>query len=215
MPPPGLEEDDTTEFSKLLLEITDQLEPDSFVELYHFLKELCCPDGSRYVPAGYLKGQLHSPEALLIPLLSNNLLASHDLDLLVAILRGLGQDQLLPLLRDYSAKLTVGLPGFRPVQDQEKFFSLLVELEPRATELDLEGVCYVKRELCELLGVESSPFLLQFLGWRKPPIMVQFQAHVCLVDRVRELGSRNGVENFTKFEVDIRGSVFVYDLTAR
>lgn len=177
---------------------------------------LCCPDGSSYIDSSYLKDQ-RSPEGLLIPLLYNNLLVSHDLDLLIVILRGLGRDDLMPLLRDYSSKLVVGFPIFRPIQDSERFFSLLVELQPRATELDLEGVCYIKQEMCDMLGVTSAPYLLQFLGWRKAPIVVQFQVHMCLVDRVKEVlcAPSGNLENFTRLEMDVRGSLFTYDLTIK
>ena len=121
------------------------------------------------------------------------------------------------LLQEYSLKLVVGFPVFKPIQDAERCFSLLVELQPRATELDLEGVCYIKQAMCEMLGVTTAPYLLQFLGWRKGPIVVQFQAHMCLVDRAREALSRpaasfasGNLENFTRLEMNVKGSLFTF-----
>lgn len=210
--PPGFE--DYKDFTKLLLEITDKLGPNSFPEFSFFLKGMYCPDGTRLVDDSYLTGQ-HSPEGLLIILLHNNLLSSQDLDLLITLVRGLGRGDLLPLLHDYSSKLTVSYPAFKAIQDTDRFFSLLVGLQPRVTELDLEGVCYIKQEMCELLGVEEAPYLLQFLGWkRQPDIVVQFQLHVSLAGRVREAmhDATRSLENFALFEMDIRGSVFRYEL---
>ena len=210
--PPGFE--DYKDFTKLLLDITDKLGPNSFPEFSFFLKGLYCPDGTRLVDDSYLVGQ-HSPEGLLIALLQNNLFSSQDLDLLITIVRGLAREDLLPLLHEYSSKLTVSYPAFKAVQDTERFFSLLAVLQPRVTELDLEGVCYIKQEMCEILGVEEAPYLLQFLGWkRQPDIVIQFQLHASLAGRLREAvhDSTKSLENFTVFEMDIRGSVFRYEL---
>lgn len=214
--PSSFEEEEDAEFSKLLLEITDKVGPDCFPEFYHCLKELSCPDGTQFIDDSYLKERF-SPEGMIIPLLYNNLLISQDLDLLVTLLRGLGREDLLPLLREYSTKLTVGFPVFRPIHDTTSFFSLVVELHPSVTELDLEGASYIKQELCRLLGVGAAPYLLQFLGWKKDPIVAQFQVHLSLVDRVREVvyDLSKPLEKFTRFELDIRGSMFCYDLRKR
>lgn len=214
--PPGFEEDEA-EFSKLLLELIDQLGPDCFPEFHFFLKGLHCPDGSRFVDQSYLKDQ-RSPEGLLLPLLSNNLLVSQDLDMLIALLRGLGREDLLPLLHAYSSKIAIGYPAFRAIQDTEHFFSLLAGLQPNVTELDLEGVCYIKQAVCEMLGVEGAPYMLQFLGWKKDAhLVVQFQVHHCLGDRVRELvhdggssSQRPSLENFSWFEMQVKGCVIHY-----
>ncbi len=214
VPPPGFEDDDS-EFSKLLLQLTDQLGTDYFPEFYHFLKELCCPDGSWYLDRSYLKDQ-RSPEGVLIPLLQNNLLVAQDMDLLIAIVRGLGRDDLMPLLRDYSTKISMQYPVLKPVQDTQHFFSLLVELHPSVAELDLEGVCYIKQDICRMIGVEEAPYLLQFLGWRKDPIVVQFQVHMSLVDRIQVVvesdSTSHNLKNFSRFEIDVRGSVFNYKI---
>ena len=211
--PPGFEEDEA-EFSKLLLEIIDQLGPDCFPEFSLFLKGLYCTDGSRFIDESYLKDQ-RSPEGLLIQLLYNNLLISQDLDMLIVLLRGLGREDLIPLLHSYSSKLTICYPVFKPIQDTEHFFSLLVCLQSRVTELDLEGVCYIKQEVCDLLGVAKTPHILQFLGWKRDGnIVVQFQAHMSLADRVKELVHNNSpvLENFSWFEVQVKGCVFRYNL---
>lgn len=211
--PPGFE-DDEAEFSKLLLEIIDQLGPDCFPECSFFLKSLHCPDGSRYIDQSYLRDQ-RSPEGLLIPLLYNNLLVSQDLDMMITLLRGLAREDLMPLLHSYSANLTISYPAFKAIQDTERFFSLLVCLQPRVTDLDLEGVCYIKREVCDILGVVKAPYLLQFLGWKKnASIVVQFQVHLCLADRVREVVQENSqrLENFNWFEMQVRGCMFHYEL---
>lgn len=121
----------------------------------------------------------------------------------------------MPLLHGYSAKLTISYPVFKAIQDTEHFFSLLVCLQPKVTELDLEGVSYIKQEVCELLSVEKAPYLLQFLGWKKDAsIVVQFQVHMCLADRVREVVRTKSqcLENFSWFETQVRGCVFHYDL---
>lgn len=211
--PPGFE--DYKDFTKLLLEIIDKLGPNSFPEFSFFLKGLYCPDGTRLVDDSYLTSQ-YSPEGLLIILLHNNLFSSQDLDLLITLMRGLGREDLLPLLHDYSSKVAVSYPAFKAVQDTERFFSLLVGLQPRVTELDLEGVCHIKQEMCEILGVEEAPYLLQFLGWkRQPDIVIQFQLHASLTGRLREAvvhDATKTLENFTMFEMDIRGSVFRYEL---
>jgi hypothetical protein len=211
--PPGFEEDET-EFSKLLLEIIDQLGSDCFPEFRLFLKGLYCTDGSRFIDESYLKDQ-RSPEGLLIQLLQNNLLISQDLDMLITLLRGLGREELIPLLHTYSSKLTICYPVFKPIYDTERFFSLLVCLQRRVTDLDLEGVCYIKQEVCDLLGVAKAPYMLQFLGWRRDgSIVVQFQAHMSLADRVKELvhSSSQVLENFSWLEVQIRGCLFRYNL---
>lgn len=198
----------------MLLEIIDQLGPDCFPEFSFFLKGLHCPDGSRFIDQSYL-GDQRSPEGLLIPLLYNNLLASQDLDMVIALLRGLGREDLMPLLHTYSSKLTISYPVFKAIQDTERFFSLLVCLRPGVTDLDLEGVCYIKQEVCDILGVAKAPYMLQFLGWKKDAsIVVQFQVHLCLADRVKEAARENAhtqrLENFSWFEMQVRGCVFHY-----
>lgn len=211
--PPGFE-DDEAEFSKLLLEVIDQLGPDCFPEFNLFLRSMYCTDGSRFIDQSYIKDQ-RSPEGLLIPLLYNNLLVSQDLDVLITLLRGLGREDLLPLLHNYSSKLTISYPFLKPIQDTEHFFSLLVCLQQRVTELDLEGVCYIKQEVCDLLSVAKAPYLLQFLGWkRNTNIIVQFQAHICLADRVKEVVHSHStvLENFSWFEVQVRGCRFRFEL---
>ena len=136
------------------------------------------------------------------------------MDLLIAVIRGLGRDDLMPLLQDYSSKIAIQYPVLKPIQDTKRFFSLLVELHPGVLELDLEGVCYIKQDICRMIGVEGTPYLLQFLGWKKPPIVIQFQVHISLVDRIRVVvesdGTTHNLKNFSRFEIDVRGSVFNY-----
>lgn len=213
-PPPGYE-DDESEFIDLIVKFVDQLGAYSFFDLCLYLKHLICPDGTWFVARKHIKDKL-TVEGLLLPLIRDNLLVAQDMDLLIAIVQGLKRDDIMPILKEYSAKAVIQYPILKPVRDTKRFFSLLVELHPEVVELDLEGVSYIKQDICRLICVEEIPYLLQFLGWRKPPIAVQFQVHMSLVDRIRVVAeykdSADKLRNFSRFEIDVKGCVFSYKI---
>ena len=157
--PPPAYEDGSTEFSKLILEIIDLIGQNSYAEFYYYLKELQCPDGTKFFDESYFYDH-RSPDSILIPLLYNNVIVSRDLDVLIAVIRGLGRDDILQTLKDYSSKINIGFPTFQGIQDTERFFSLDIQLDPSIADLDLEAVCYIKQDMCEALGVEKVPYLL-------------------------------------------------------
>ena len=155
-----------------------------------------------------------SPDGILIPLLHNSFFVSRDMDVVITVLQGLGRNDILPLVELYSSKIDIGYPAFRAMQDVERFFALYIELHPAIDDLDLEAVCYIKQDICEVLGVEKIPYMLQFLGWMKDPVIVRFQVHLSLVDRVVEAvyDDSKSMENYARVEMNVRGAAFNYDL---
>lgn len=167
----------------------------------------------RFLPEGVLQDE-QSVDGMLASLLHHNVLNPKDLDLLITVLRILGREDLFPLLYDYSSQITIGLPRLQEVQNTDNFFSLCIELMPHIS-LDLEGVCLIKQDLCELMGVAKVPYLVQFLGWvRRVGVVVQFQVHMSLVDRVQVVVNdpTKKLENYLEFEMDVKKCLFRYDL---
>lgn len=210
---PSQEGDGSLEFSKLIMEMTDLIGPEFFAEFYYYLMELRCADGTKYIDESYFKDHI-SPDGIFIALMYNNLIVSKDLDVLTTVVQDLDRDDMLRLIEDYNSKLTVGRPFLQAVQDPEHFFALHLELDSDVTDLDIEGVDLVKDNICKVLGVTELKYLLQFFGWKKDPVVLRFQVHISLVDRVVEAVDNDSVslEHYVRLEMDVRDSIFNYDL---
>lgn len=209
--PPEFDDDDEN-FTTLIVNILKELGDHSFPEIYLFLKQLLSASGSKFLDQSYFSS---SPDALLIPLLDSNLISSQDVDLLVAIITGIGREDLVPLVRSYCSKATLCHPVFKAVKDSESFFSMRLELDSSVcTDLDLRRVSLIKSEMCFKLRVNDCPYLLQFIGWRRSPLIVQFQVHLSLADRVLLMvRSRNWpLDNYVRIDMDVRGSIFNFNL---
>ena len=81
------------------------------------------------------------------------------------------------MVEKYCSKATLCHPVFKAIKDTVHFFSLRLDLDPDVCmDLDLQTVSLVKRDVCHNLGIERTPYLLQFIGWRRVPLIVQFQS---------------------------------------
>lgn len=221
--PPEFDDEDEN-FTTLILELVKELGGHSFPEIYLYLKQLLSASGTKFLDQSYFaevstsstssSTSSSSSDDLLMPLLDNNLISSQDVDLLLAMITGVGRENLIPLVESYCSKATLCHPVFKVVKDTTSFFSLRLELDSNVcVDLDLRRVSLIKREMCQELGVEAFPYLLQFIGWRRTPLMVQFQTHMSLVDRVLLMVqdvSRLG--NYVRIDMDIRGSIFNFNI---
>ena len=140
-----------------------------------------------------------------------NLISSQDVDLLITVIMGIGRQDLVPMVEKYCSKATLCHPVFKAIKDTVHFFSLRLDLDPDVCmDLDLQTVSLVKRDVCHNLGIERTPYLLQFIGWRRVPLIVQFQVHFSLVDRMLELAKDPScpLERYVRMDMDVRGTLF-------
>ena len=182
--PPYIDEE-SLQFSKLLSDITERLGSHSFAELQHYLLQMKCPDGTALVDADSIYAR-KSTDALLIPLVANNLCNSRDLDILIHVLRGLQREDLLPLISAYVPKVTIGTPYIRPIDDDGKSFVVKVVLNQALKQLDLGIVSAIKHDLCTCFGILQKPYLMQYLGWEQDPIVLHFQVPMACMHMVEE-----------------------------
>ena len=212
--PPEFDDEDEN-FSTLIIDLVKQLGDHSFPEIYLFLKQLLGASGTKFLDKSYFADtSSSSPNDLLVPLLDHNLISSQDVDLLLILLTEIGREDLIPLVESYCSRAVLCHPVFKAVKDPVSFFSLCLELNSNVCiDLDLRRVSLIKGKMCRELGVSSFPFLLQFIGWRRTPLIVQFQAHISLADRVLLMvkdTSRLG--NYIRIDMNLRGSIFNFQL---
>ena len=141
-----------------------------------------------------------------------NLISSQDVDLLITVIMGIGRQDLVPMVEKYCSKVTLCHPVFKAIKDTVHFFSLRLDLDPDVC-MDLQTVSLVKRDVCHNLGIERTPYLLQ-LGWRRVPLIVQFEVHFSLVDRMLELAKDPScpLERYVRMDMDVRGTLFNFHL---
>ena len=216
--PPEFDDEDEY-FTTLILDLIKELGDHSFPEIYLYLKQLFSASGTKFLDRSYLaelstSSSSSSSDDLLAPLLDNNLISSQDVDLLLALITGIGREDLTPKVEYYCSKATLCHPIFKVVKDTTSFFSLRLELNSNVcVDLDLRRVSLIKRELCQELNVKAFPYLLQFIGWRRTPLIVQFQAHMSLVDRVLLMVQDvSTLSNYVRIDMDVRGSIFNFNL---
>ena len=210
-------DDDSMEYSKILIDITEALGPDSYAQLHHYLSELRCPDGSRLIDIETMR-ERRTPDGLLIPLVYNNLCCCRDVDMLIHIAHAMNREDLLPMIQEYIPKVTVGTPNSRVIFENKEFFILKGFLNPAIKHVDLSIASVLKHAVCTIFGIQDKPYLMQFVGWEDNPIALQFQFPIACLPMVEENISdvscmrefvSNGIE---KLELDIHTSKFEYDL---
>lgn len=209
-------DDDSIEFSKILLDITELLGQESFPDLYHYLVQLRCPDGTPIIDVNSLHDR-RSPDGLMTPLVYMNLCTSRDVDLLIHLLHGLKREDLLPMIQEYIPKIGMGVPYVRAVYDENRFFAVKAFLNPAIKHVDLGIVSVVKHSLCVSFGLESKPYIIQFIGWKADPISLHFQVPIPCMYLVQE-GIASCTHNFAscgieKLELGIHGAAIECDLT--
>lgn len=214
--PPYIDEE-SLQFSKLLSDITEKLGAHSFAELQHYLLQMRCPDGTPLVDAESIYSR-KSTDALLIPLVANNLCNSRDLDILIHVLRGLQREDLLPLISAYVPRVTIGTPYVRPIDDECKTFIVKVVLNQALKQLDLGIVSAIKHDLCSCLGISQKPYLMQYLGWEQDPIVLHFQIPIPCMHMVEEGLEHhfselhgNGIDHV---ELEINNTTFCYPMSS-
>lgn len=219
--PPEFDDEDE-KFTTLILNLIKELGDQSFPEIYLYLKQLHGASGGKFLDQSYFSEVLtstsssfSSPDALLVPLLDLNVISSQDVDLLLGIIIGIGREDLVPLVESYCSTATLCHPVFKALKDAMSFFSFRLELNSGVCmDLDLRRVSLIKKEMCQELGVESCPYLLQFIGWRRTPLIVQFQAHLSLADHMLAMvkDTSRPLGNYIRIDMDVRGTVFNFDL---
>ena len=212
--PPQIDED-SLEFSKFLLDITDKLGPESYAALYHCLKELRCPDGTPFIDPSSLKDR-RSPDGLLIPLVYTSLCNCRDVDLLVHLLEALHREDLVPMVHAYIPKIGMGAPVVRIVPDVKRFFVVKVFMNEAVRHINLSIVSVIKHDLCVGFGLCDKPYLMQFIGWTTNPICLSFQLRIpCMQfveERIATIALSNGIE---KLSLEINSTPFIYDVMQR
>ena len=106
-----------------------------------------------------------------------NLISSQAVDLLITVIMGIGRQDLVPMVEKYCSKATLCHPVFKAITYTVHFFSLRLDLDPDVCmDLDLQTVSLVKQDVCHNLGIERTPYLLQFIGWRRVPSLFSFKS---------------------------------------
>ncbi len=208
--PPQFDDDDE-DFASLMGNISKELGDDLMAEVYFCLKQLMSASMGRFLDETCFPEALSTLDALFMPLMDLNLISSQDVDLLVTILIAIGRKDLLPLVETYCSNATLCHSVFKAVKDTRNFFSLRLDIDPDVcVDLDLHTVSLVKKDICRHLGVERTPYLLQFIGWRRVPLIVQFQVHFSLVDSLLELAKNPScpLDKYVRMDLDVRGSIF-------
>lgn len=157
------------------MDVTEKLGPDSYVEMYEILEEFKSPDGSRVLDDESLEDR-RSNDGLVIPLIYHNILNSRDVDFLMHMLHSLHRDEMLPMVQHYLVKINVGKASIRPLHDPFSFMCIRIILQNSITEFDIPFVCALKKDLCVATGLIDTPYLIQFLWWKRHPICLHFQA---------------------------------------
>ena len=213
----GTVDEDSYEFSRALLDVTEKLPRLSYLELYHYLKELRCPDGYQVVDRDDLKDR-RSADALILPLVCSNLCNGRDVDLLVHLLTVLGHEEVLGVLRAYIPKIGVGKPSKPTLQDPTRFFAVRPILNAAIKRIDLAVVSVVKQELCVCFGLSEKPYLMQYTSrWSANPIKLCFQLPLSRAGRIQEkiTAASRGLlsKGIVSVEVEINTTVFTYPVS--
>lgn len=177
-------------FTELLSTITEKLGQSSFPELQHFLLNLNCPDGSSLINANNLHNH-KTVKDLLISLVTANLCTARDVDVLIHILCGLKRGDLLTFISAYVAQITVGNP-LGEIPTRKENLVLKIMLHEALKQVDLGIVSAIKLDLCTYFNIEDQPFLMQYIGWKAPPVTLYFQfpnACLPLVEKGLQSGS--------------------------
>ncbi len=208
---------DTIEFSKLMLKIYERLGPLSYPELYHFISSVRCPDGSQLVnPEAFQERR--TPEGVMLSLIFSSICSALDVDFLIYLLQSLHRHDLLELVRDFVAQVSVGRPEMRDVYNPSKHFLLKMVLNPAIKHIDIGMVSALKHAVCVRMGIEDRPYLIQYMGWTDKPITVYIQVPVgcmflvqdCIadVDCARDFAS-NGI---VRIDLEINECQFEFDM---
>ena len=208
--PPQFDEDDE-HFTDLIANVSKGLGEDAMAEVYFYLRQMMSASGGKFLGESCFPVTFTTIDAFFVPLIDMNLISSQDVDLLIAVLLGVGKKDLIPLVESYCSKATICHSVFKLIKDPIDFFSLRLDVDPDVcVDLDLQTVSLVKRDICVHLGVEKTPYLLQFIGWRRVPLIVQFQVHFSLVDRLLELARDPScpLDKYVRMDMDVRGSIF-------
>jgi len=174
--------------------------------------------GGKFLSESCFPGTFTTMDALFVPLIDMNLISSQDVDLLIAVLVGVGKNDLIPLVGNYCTKATICHSVFKLIKDPVDFFSLRLDVDPDVcVDLDLQMVSLIKRDISQHLGVEKTPYLLQFIGWRRVPLIVQFQVHFSLVDRLLELARDPScpLDKYVRMDMEVRGSIFNFHFSSQ
>lgn len=204
-------------FSKVILEVSEALGVQSYAELYHFVTSIRCPDGSRLVDLDSFR-ERRTADGIFLPLMYTNICSSRDVDFLVHLLESLHRDDLLPLVREFIPKTSVGSSVPHVVFNPNKHFVFKVVLNPAIKHIDLGMVSALKHAVCVGMGIEDQPYLIQFLGWTDKPITLHFQVPMgcmflvqdCIADVecARDFAS-NGI---IRIDLEINECHFKFDL---
>lgn len=208
-------DEDNLQFSKVLLDITNKLGPESFADLYHCLKELRCPDGTPLIDPDSLKDR-RSPDGLLIPLIYTSLCNCRDVDLLIHLLECLHRHDLVPVVQEYIPRVGMGTPVVRAIHDVNKFFAIKVFMNETIKRINLGSVSMIKHDICKGFGLCDKPYLMQFIGWTSNPICLSFQLPISCMhfveERIVTLAPTlltNGIEKLT---LEINSTTFTYNV---
>ena len=212
---PGEIEDNNVQFSKFLMDVTEKLGPDAYVELYQSLEEFKSPDGTRVLDDDSLQDR-RSNDGLVIPLIYHSILNSRDVDFLIYMLQAVHRDDMLPSVQQYLLRINMGKPAIRNLHDPSRFMCIRIILLDSVDEVDISFVSVLKNELCTASGLLEAPYIVQFLWWKKPPICLYFQAPISCSSIIREGISKHSQtfqqNNVCKIEVEIHSVVFVYTM---
>lgn len=212
---PGEIEDNNVQFSKFLMDVTEKLGPDAYVEVYQSLEEFKSPDGTRVLDDDSLQDR-RSNDGLVIPLIYHSILNSRDVDFLIYMLQAVHRDDMLPLVQQYILRINMGKPAIRNLHDPNRFLCIRIVLLDSAKEVDIQFVSVLKNKLCTASGLLETPYLIQFLWWKQDPICLYFQAPIACSNIIRNGISEHSQlfqhNNVHKIEVEVHSVAFVYQI---
>lgn len=213
---PGEVEDNNVEFSKFLMDITEELGPDSYVEVYQCLEEFKSPEGTRVLDDDSLDDR-RSTDGLVIPLIYHSILNSRDIDFLLYLLQAVHRDDLIPSVQEYILRIDMGSPKVRNLHDPNRFTYIRIVLVDSVQEVDIPFVSVLKNKLCMASEFLETPYLIQFLWWKQDPVRLYFQAPISCTGVIRNGISKHSQvfkeKNVSRIEFEVRSVVFTHTIT--
>ena len=201
------------EFNLVLVNLNDMVNRSSFFTLAHYLCTLRCPDGTPFLDPELIHTR-KTIDSILLPLLLQSYISSRDLDLLIHVFEIMNREDVIKMLKDHLAKVTMGGPRERRLKDTKRNFNVRCVVE-KGVGLNIQKVVTIKKKLLSLFRLEDYPFIIQYVGWRTRPLSLTYQMPQACMQTVKESITGSPIvlkeEKIRRVVVSIGTAKFLYN----